>query len=137
MGGQVTLSGQLQIGPKCCGPDDRSNSFINLMLNGGCCAKSYNVATGILQLDINSTGAYIALPGVGAAPGVTHGDTIYFFTKTALLLRLTTDDGAGGSVLSVLPVNGLLILEFNATRFLKLVEVQGAASIEYFVSGQS
>lgn len=133
--GQVRIDGALKAGPTTIG-QDRSTIVTSLALKGGQASKSYQVATGILEVTINNV-AYQALPGVGAAPAVTHADTLYFFSDAPILVRLTTDDGAGGSVLSVLPVDGFVMLEFQAQKFLKLVEVQGASSIEYFASGPS
>ena len=136
--GQVRLDGTLQAGPPngVAPTQDRSILTTALALKGGAGSKPFQVATGILELNIINS-SYQALPGVGAAPAVTHADTLYFFSNSPILLQLTTDDGAGGNVLSVLPVDGLLILEFNASRFLKLVEVLGQAQIEYFASGPS
>jgi hypothetical protein len=134
--GQVRVDGQITAGPQTIGID-RTTLSTALALKGGSTAKSYAVATGILELSLNTPSAYQTLPGVGAAPGVTHADTLYFFSDAPVLLRLTTDDGAGGSVLSVLPVDGLVVLEFQAAKFLKLVEAEGTSPIEYFASGPS
>lgn len=133
--GQVRIDGQITAGPQVIG-QDRSTLSTILALKGGSSSKSYGAATGILELNLNTpTNTYQTLPGVGAAPGVTKADTLYFFCDSPVLLRLTTDDGAGGNVLSVLPVDGLCTLEFWGTRFLKLVEAQGNSPIEYFASG--
>tara|TARA_Y100000034_G_C6819181_1_gene368767 strand:+ start:274 stop:462 length:189 start_codon:yes stop_codon:yes gene_type:complete len=60
---------------------------------------------------------------------------LYFKSDAPLTLRLTTDDGAGGDVVAVVPIHGLAIMEFNSTNFLKTLEAQGTAKVEYFLSG--
>lgn len=137
--GLIQVSGSIVAGPPngTAPCQDRSVLNVALALKGGAGSKSFQVATGILQLTLATNSAYQTLPGVGAAPAVTHGDTLYFFTSTPILIRLTTDDGSGGSVVSVLPLDGLFIHEFQTAKFLKLLEANGSGAIEYFVSGQS
>lgn len=136
--GVIRVDGQIVAGPPngVAPSQDRSVLSTALALKGGAGSKPFQVATGFLQLTISNS-SYQTLPGIGTAPAVTHADTLYFFSGSPILVRLTTDDGAGGDVLSVIPVDGLVILEFNAQRFLKLLEVLGAAPIEYFASGNS
>lgn len=135
--GQVRLDGALTVGDKCadaCG--DGPVTSLPLAFAGGCCGKDFAVAVGPSRLSINTAlGTYQTLPGIGSAPSVTKANTLYFRTSALLLLRLTTDDGAGGSVTSVIPANGLGFLEFDGARFLKLLEASGVGSIEYFASG--
>lgn len=136
--GVVNIGGQLQAGPKSIGAcQDRSVITTALALKGGAGSKSYNVATGVIQLTVQNN-AYQVLPGVGAAPNVTKGDTLYFFAASPIKLRLTNDDGTGMTTdTRVLSVDGLVILEFDQRYSLKLLEALGNADIEFFVSGQS
>lgn len=98
--------------------------------------KGFNCATGILQRQIaTNVGVYATLSGVGATDTVTKGNTLYLKTNSTLLVRLTTDDGVGGSVTAVIPVSGFCMLEFDDSKYLKLVEVSGSALLEYFVCG--
>ena len=132
--GQLRIDGQLQAGPLVLG-QDRSTMTTALALKGGIAAKPYAKATGIIENTVATGGVYQALPGVGADPAITKANTLYFFSDSPVLLRLTTDDGAGGSVVAVVPVDGLFVSEFQDSKFLKLVEVNGSGGIEYFVSG--
>jgi hypothetical protein len=99
--------------------------------------KGYNAATGILQQQIaTAAGVYVTLATVGTGGVVTKADTLCLKTNGPVLLRLTTDDGLGGSVVAILPIDGMATLEFNSNRYLKLAEISGSALIEYFASGQ-
>ena len=138
--GQLVLSGTLQGGPPNgtdIGPGPRMSLNVPLAFKGGSWGKSYNAATGILQRSV-STGVYLQLAGVSssASDPVTKGDTLYLLTNGPVSFRLTTDDGSGGNVVAVVPVDGFAMWEFPGNKFLKLLEVLGSASIEYFVSGQ-
>ena len=139
MSGQLRLEGTLTVGPKCVGAD-RSLTTISLLLAGGCCSKSFGASSGVVQADlpIAAATAYVALPGIGTAPAVTHATFLYFFASSPILLRFTTDDGAGGSVvIADVPLDGLLVQEFSSARFLKLLEVKGSGSVEYLAAGPS
>jgi hypothetical protein len=137
--GQLTLSGQLQGGAPN-GSDlnqGRMLDVIVLALRGGNTAKPFNAATGTIQRPVNSPSSFITLSGIGTGDTVTHADTLYFFAYSQVTLRLTTDDGAGGDVVAVLPCDGLYVMEFPSAKFLKLLEIEGSANVEYFASGSS
>lgn len=97
--------------------------------------KGFSVATGVLTRKLNSVGSFVALQGVGATDTVTKGTFLYFKSDALIELRLTTDDGVGGSVVAIIPPSGFVMLELDATKFLKLLEARGVASLEYFVCG--
>jgi hypothetical protein len=99
-------------------------------------SKAFNAATGILSYQVNAPSVYQTLEGVGVGRTVTRGNFLYFKCNTQLSLRLTTDDGVGGSVVSVVPVYGLVVLEIDDAKYLKLLEVLGSGLVEYLVSGQ-
>lgn len=137
--GQLQLSGQLLAGPPP-GTDvalGRAMFQISLALKSGAGYKPFAVASGFITLGLNSPSAYVELQGIGGTTGVTHADTLYLFAYQPILIQLTTDDGSGGDVVSVVPVDGLVVLEFQSTKFLKLLEAKGAAQVEYFASGPS
>lgn len=130
--GQVTIDGAITGGPPQGGtgfPGAVFNARLSLSQN----PKSYTVATGILLMSVNSAGAFVAVPGVGTT--VTKADTLYLRCDDALEVRTTTDDGAGGDVVSVSVLQGLMVQEFPTLKFLKLLEVKGVASLEFFASG--
>ena len=133
--GQITLSGALLGGPPAGGETFPGTTF-SAPLALRTTPKGFNSATGVLQRQVSTAvGVYVTLGGVGAADCVTKGNTLYFKTNATVLLRLTTDDGIGGSVVAVLPVNGFCLLQFDDSKYLKLVEASGSALIEYLVSG--
>lgn len=137
--GQLQLSGNLTSGPPQGAEFSQGRMMINiaLALKGGAGCKAFGSATGVQTRNLNSPSAYVVLSGVGPDDTVTRGDTLYVFAPQPILVRITTDDGVGGDVVSVLPLDGLMILEINQVRYLKLLEAQGACNgVEYFVSGQ-
>ena len=137
--GQLQLSGNLTSGPPQGSEFSQGRMMINiaLALKGGAGCKAFGSATGVQTRNLNSANAYVVLSGIGPDDTVTHGDTLYVFVPQPILVRLTTDDGQGGDVVSVIPVDGLMMIEFNQVRFLKLLEAQGVCNgVEYFVSGQ-
>lgn len=137
MSNSVELKGSVVAGaPNCGGCEDGALITMSLGFKGGCCAKPYNVATGGNPRNVQSPGVYLTLTDIGPTGVVTRADTLILWTRALMLFRLTTDDGLGGSVVSVVPVDGLFIVEFPSTRFLKLLEVQGSGIINYFASGQ-
>jgi hypothetical protein len=83
---------------------------------------------------LSSAGGYTSLRGVGSGEPVTKGTFLYLRTSAEMLVRFTTFD-AGGDVLAVLPIFGVVILEFNEAKYLKLVEAQGSGTIELVVIG--
>lgn len=103
--------------------------------------KTYAASTGVNQASIAINAAYAALPDIGSSTKVTHADTLYVRTNKLVNVRVTSDDGIGGSVVAVLPVKGLLVLEFDSTKYLKLVEIQGhpteLTTVEWWASGPS
>lgn len=138
MSNNVTLAGSLTAGPSDCGGCGPGALLsMGLQFKNGCCGKSYNVATAAQPRTINSPSSYVAMNDIGPSAGLTHADTLVVQTSAPMLMRLTTDDGTGSSVLSVIPVDGLFIAEFQAARFLKLLEFQGIGTVSYFASGQS
>lgn len=135
--GQINLSGALIGGPPSGGETFPAATFsVPLRLRSD--PKGYNAATGVLQQQVSTApGVYVTLTGIGTGSTVTKANTFYLKSSGPVLLRLTTDDGLGGSVVAVLPVDGLAgPIEFDATKFLKLAEVSGSAQLEYFASGQ-
>jgi hypothetical protein len=134
--GQINLSGSMIGGPPAGGDTFPGSTFsVPLLLRSN--PKGFNVATGVLQRQISTAvGVYATLSGVGATDTVTKCDTLYLKSNSGLLVRLTSDDGTGVSVVAVIPVSGVALLEFDSSKYLKLIEVSGSGLIEYFASGQ-
>lgn len=132
--GKLRLSGSLDAAPAAASELFPLSSF-TVPLAFLEIAKGYSVATGTLARTLNSPSAFVPLQGVGTTDAVTRGTFLYLKSNATIDLRITTDDGAGGSVVAVVPVAGFFALELGATKYLKLLEAQGAATLEYFVSG--
>ena len=133
--GTVNLSGSLLAGPTCTGGSFPSASLSEVLalLNN---PKPYQAATGILNRRVASPNAFITLPAIGAGGDVTRGDTLYAKSDGPLLLELTQDDGSGsGTVVAVIPFQGVMLLEFPSTQLLLGLRVKGNANLVYFVSG--
>lgn len=130
--GQVKIEGALTAGPASANSGFPSAIMnLALRLRDGL-QKSYDNASGVLSQAVNSPSpAWLVL----AVPSVPRGTFLYIQSDNAVLLRLTNDDTLGGNVVVTVPLHGLMIWEFPDDRFLKLLEVQGSATFEYFVSG--
>ena len=137
--GQLNISGALTSGPTSVSSEGAFPSAVFTVPLGwrGGSNKSAAVATGVLTQNLNSPSAFVKLAGVGPTAPVTQGDTLYFKSTSAIELRITTDDGAGGQEIYTLKPFGLFILEFSADKLLELLEAQGTGILEYFVSGQT
>jgi len=138
----ITLSGTLTLGEGCGGTFGGGCSGgaadTTYSLGLGSCPKLATAAlgTGPSTRSINSSGAFVALEGAGTS--VLRADFLYLHSNATVDIRLTVDDGSGGDVvLDPIPHRGLLIKEFPAEKYLKLVEVKGVAQIAYLVSGPS
>lgn len=136
--GLLKLSGSLSAGPASA---SEAGVFPGMSLSAAIstlqATKSFNAATGILPARINSSGAFVALNGVGATGPVLKAFTLYLKSDTAIDLELTHDDGLGGSTVVVIPVHGLHIQEFPSTKYLKSLRAKGVAQLEYFAAGDA
>lgn len=109
---QTTVAGG--VGPSACG------------------GKPYSAASGLQVRTVNvASPTYLELAGVSPDGTVVKADTLYFKASAPVTLRLTTEDAA----VEVAPIGGLLVREFPPGKALTLLEIQGSATIEYFVSG--
>lgn len=135
------MQGTISIGPNVVSTDGSFPvSAVDIPLAFLPSPKTAPVNTGkvVRNLVGGGTGAsYVTLRGVGSSDSVTKGTLLYLRTVTQGLVRMTTDDGSGGDVVAVLPIRGLLVLEFDPTRFLKLLEADFGGTIEYAVSGDN
>lgn len=132
--GTLKLEGSIYGGPGTAS-DVFPNASFNAKLATRTNPKSYGAASGVIQQRLASPSAFVVLAGIGATQPVTRGDFLYLRCDSAITLRITHDDGAGGSTVVSIPVHGLYIYEFQDTKFLKALEAQGSALLEYFVSG--
>ncbi len=134
--GLLRLSGSLDAGPPPVTTESFPASSFSVPLAFLETSKAFNVASGVLSRRLSTLSpSYAVLDGLGTSSAVTKATFLYLKSSSSVVLRLTTDDGSGGSVMTLLPVLGLVLLEFNSLLFLKQLEAQGSAQLEYFVSG--
>lgn len=136
MSGTIRLSGTLVAGPPCgdgCFPSATTSVELNLAC--GCTGKPSSVDTGVNKRQLNSASAFTTLTGVGPSDCVQHGDFLYFRSNSDVLVRMTFQASVGPDIVSVIPANGLMIVEIQEGQYLKQLEAQGVGPIEYFLSG--
>lgn len=130
----VTLQGSLQAGPAKSSDSAFPSGLVNASFTLKPSTKSAPVSVYDVR-NLSSPSAFVQLRGVGTSETVTQANTLYLRTDAAMTVRLTYDDGAGGSVVATFPVEGLFIVEASLSKFIKLVEAQGVGVVEYFASG--
>lgn len=129
----AVISGALTAGPAAVGDVTFPVASYNTPIAG---TVSYKVgAPGGPREVATSSNVYAALSGVGTTDTVKKALLLYIRANNAVLLRLTTYS-AGGDVVAVLPIKGAQVLTFDPDRYLKLVEVSGTATVEWFACGQ-
>jgi hypothetical protein len=126
--GQISLSGVVVVGP-----DGSTVAFPGAETTIPLVAATSDYAVSSPGLmNANSPDDYVPMAGVGVDGPVTAGQFLYVRTESAVRLRLTTAAGV-----AVVPVSGLLILEFAGDASLTSLEVEGVSRVEYLVAGQS
>lgn len=134
--GQLSLEGSLTGGPPsvCEGSFPASTFLVNLGFADGK-IKQFDAATGVLSRNLNSPSAFLPLSGAGPSDSVTAGNALYFKCNSGMQLQITTDDGLGNAVVSVVPVAGVLVLELPDAMFIRGLACKGTGPIEYLVAG--
>lgn len=133
--GQLKVEGSLIAGPPSATDVFPAGVLVH-PLSTAQSPKGFQVATGVLTRNLSSALAYLAFPELGTNAAVTRANFLYIRTDSPMLVRMTTDDGSGGNVVSVVPIHGLGLWEFQDAKYLKLLEVQGSGKIEYLLCGQ-
>lgn len=134
--GLLKLVGSLLGGPQDSSPSQFPGSSFEVVIGfGNSDSKASGAATGILSRQLNSASSLITLEGVGPTSTVTKGNFLYFKCNSPMLLHVTYDDGVGGSVVSPMTVNGVVMVEADDDKFIKKLEAQGTGPLEYFLSG--
>lgn len=131
--GSVSLQGALIGGPGGAGGFPASMFNTPISLSSG--AKLFGNATGVLTRTVASPGAFLALGSIGANADVPKANTLYLRADGDLDLRITQDDGTGGSTVIVVPIRGLFLMETPTAKQITLLEVRGSGLLEYFASG--
>jgi len=136
MAGQnvVTFQGTLLAGP----PRSSSSTFPSALVNKGFALTPTSKVAAVMMNDVRaltSPSGFVTLHGVGPGESVTQGNFLALQTDNPIDIRISTDDGAGGTVVAVVTCQGMLVIEKPANKFIKLLEAQGVGTVEYFVSG--
>lgn len=132
--GQVSLTGTLQGGPPTGGSVFPSSSFttqVGLSQN----PKSFQVATGVLTRLLSDTATFVEMTAVGVGRDVPKANFLYIRAESDYDLRITQDNGQGGSTVSTSHHRGVYVSEFPDSRLVTLVEIAASTKLEYFASG--
>lgn len=137
--GQLTIQGTITAGPPTVGVGF-PQMLANVQLASTPSPKSFSRGSGVIQSQVQTVSpAFEPLQGVGPTDRVRRGDTLYFRCDAQLLLRLSQTDPLNPNdppLQRLLYVQGLCIVEFPPASPLVLLEAQGAATIEYLITGQ-
>lgn len=137
--GQVNVQGSITGGPPTQGTGFPGAVF-NVQLATTPAPKTFSAGSGVIQSRVATVSpAFEPLSGVGPTDRVKRGDFLYFRCDAPLLLRISQTDPLNPSdppLQRLLYVQGLCILEFQPASPLVLLEAQGAATIEYLITGQ-
>lgn len=137
--GQVVISGTYQAGPPQVGAGFPQAIYTTPLVTS-VSPKPFSQGSGVLQRRVAvAAPAFVVLQGVGPTDAVQRGDLLYLRCDAGLLLRLSNTDPLaplGPPLVVVIPVMGLVLLEFPASSPLVLLEAQGSATVEYAITGQ-
>ena len=134
MGEAVQLSGTLTAGPTGSSDSAFPGGVTNLPLTLSPAARPYNVATGpMVRNVVTSAGVFQTLDGVPNT--VSQATFLYFRSTQPMLLRKTRVEPSAADVVTVEAIQGVHMMEYDPSRYLKLLEISGTGYIEYFVSG--
>ncbi len=131
--GIVSLTGALVGGLNS--PEGYPGSVFNVPVALSEARKLWTNATGVLTRTIESPDAFVVMSAIGPEADVPAANTIYGRSNAPLDLRITQDDGDGGSTVIILAVSGTFLFETPPTKQITLLEARGTALLEYFASG--
>lgn len=130
--GTVVLGGSIVLSPSgdCGVPSGITNiQFAGFPQNKSATVSAYNTKS------LNTPApSFFTLDGIGPSESVTQGNFLYIRTTSPIRFRFTSQ-GPSGDDVSVLTIQGVVLLEFNSANYLKLLEAQGVGTVEYLVSG--
>jgi len=136
--GVVILDGTLEAGPPAVtsGVFPRGATSLPVQLRSGSTGKSAPLQTGDMVTELASSGAFVALDGIGTGKSVPKANFLLAQTAVPMQLRLTMKDpGGGADLVSVLPINGPLLVEFDDAGYLKGLEAKGSGTVNWYASG--
>lgn len=137
--GQVSINGTLSSGPVQVGAGF-PQAIYTTPLATSVTPKPFSAASGVMQRRVAvAAPGFTPLQGLGPTDAVVRCDLLYLRCDAGLILRLSNQDPLaplGPPLVVLVPVAGLVILEFPASSPLVLLEAQGSATVEYAFSGQ-
>lgn len=138
MGGQVQISGNITLGQGTATSSAFPSTFAAAQLGLLPNPKSYDVAAGVLTKTVASPLAFVPLGVVGPTSQyqVSECLTFYLRSESPFDLRITQDDGIGGSTISTIPVHGTYLQETPELKAITFIEIKGEGLIEYLVAGK-
>jgi hypothetical protein len=132
--GQISVSGTLLGGPPTGGTVFPAAQF-QTPLGLSQSPKGFQVASGILTRILTDASVFVVLSAVGLTRDVPKANFIYIRAESDFDLRVTQDDGLGGSTVSTSHHRGLYMAEFPDNKAVTLLEVAASTKLEYFASG--
>lgn len=92
--------------------------------------KPYVVETGRVLPTVNTANAYQIMQGIGTGGPVTQAHTLYVRVAAPMKIRITQN-----GVTNVVLLNGVLLLEFDPSNPMTLLEINGSGQVEYAAWG--
>lgn len=135
MPGSIEISGGLTSGAGCGCADGAMLDF-PFDFPGSCTGRPYQTITSGGRTLVSAV-TWVTLPNIGTGGDVARADLFALKCEGTIELELTTDDGVGGTVVSVVPVQGIYFSTFFAPKLLIGVRVRGNSTIKYMASGPS
>lgn len=135
MSGVVTLDGSLSGGPPNSVADGFSGAQFITQLRLSVSPKSFQSASGILTRTLSNAATFVLLSVVGTSREVPKANFLYIRADGDFQLRITQDDGNGGSTVTTSQQTGLYLAEFPSSKLVTQVEIAANGKVEYFASG--
>ena len=139
MAGQASLSGNLTIGQGTATDFSFPNTFAATQLALLPNPKSFVVAVGVLTKTFASPAAFVPFGIVGQTSEyqIKKCSTLYVRTVSEFEIRITSDDGLGGSTIATMPFQGTLLIETPELKPIQFIEIKGEGLVEYLVTGKN
>jgi len=133
----ATLTGALVVSPQTVSDEAFPSAIGTVSLEFSPRQKPIQVGSGYNHRNVNSSGAFVPLSGVGATDAVTQGLVLYVRAKVPFQVRVSVFNPAVPLVpdTAIIPITGTLLIEFDPTRYLVLLEAKGSGLIEWLVVG--
>lgn len=132
--GAASISGSLTFGPQPAGgtfPNGSSSLQLGLIAD----QKPFDAASPAVTRSFDSPSAFASLGVVAESGPVVRCTVFYLRCESKLRVRVTFDDGVGGTYQSTFPLLGTILIEPPDDEAIVSVEVKGTSTIEYCAAG--